>query len=199
VRVGQNFGAAGSATAVTASQNVAVTTSWQRYSATFTPPSIVGKTVGAGNHFFIEFVLPLNATFTIDFTGIQVEAGAVTTPFERTPVVDDILRCERYYRRSPAATLFGPAAASNTNQPSLQWELDPPMRVAPTITFVGQITLTDYFSVNLSATSPAVSTMLSTPTGGFMIFAAAFSGVVAQRLYGIDPRGTGYAELVAEL
>lgn len=136
VRVGQNFGTGGSATVTTATQTVALTTSFARYSATFTPASITGKTIGAGHHFFVEFGLALNSTFTFDIAGVQAESGSVMTPFERTPIMDDLSRCQRYCYRvtipDAAGYYFYGVWAATSLADVVIWVA---MRATPTVTF----------------------------------------------------------------
>jgi hypothetical protein len=79
----QYFGAGVSSPMVnsTVASSIALTNSWTRYSYTFTVPSIAEKTMDETNYIQILFNLPLNATFTIDLWGVQLEAGAVATAF----------------------------------------------------------------------------------------------------------------------
>lgn len=97
VNLTQYFGTGGSPSAdvVQNGQAVTITTSWARYSVTFTLPTIVGKTLGSnGNSATIvrlwysagtNFNTPSGSiglqTATIDVTGVQVERSYLT-PFE---------------------------------------------------------------------------------------------------------------------
>jgi hypothetical protein len=106
VQLIQGFGTGGSPsanTSTTVTSNVAVTTSWQRFSYQVNVPSISGKTLGTStNNSTIALVLtmPLNATFTIDIAQVQLEPGTVATPFERRPIGTELALCERYYEKS---------------------------------------------------------------------------------------------------
>jgi hypothetical protein len=99
----QNFGSGGSATVNTANlATVAVTTSWTRVTATFTVPSISGKTVGTSSYLRIDigtgtYYIP--ASNTTEITGIQLEVGETATPFEHRSYGDELARCQRYYRK----------------------------------------------------------------------------------------------------
>jgi hypothetical protein len=100
VGVQQNFGSGGS-TAVTQefTSAFAVTTSWVRYSQTFTLASIAGKTLGTNNYLSVYATMPLNATFTLDTWGWQVEYGSKATPFQTasggSPQAE-LAMCQRY-------------------------------------------------------------------------------------------------------
>jgi hypothetical protein len=99
----QNFGVSGSADVDTiAATNVSIGTSWTRYSYTVALPSIAGKTIGANNYLHYKFYLPLNATFTFDLWGMQLEAGSVATPFTTATgtLQGELAACQRYYYRN---------------------------------------------------------------------------------------------------
>ena len=104
--LGQSFGTGGSpsATVFTAMTSQSITTSWARYSATLTVPSIAGKTIGTNSNDYLAVTLQsatINATQTIDIWGVQVEAGSVATPFRRSsPTLQgELAACQRYYYR----------------------------------------------------------------------------------------------------
>jgi hypothetical protein len=101
----QKFGAGGSPSAdvtTNAATNVAVTTAWQRFTYTLTVPSITGKTIGTDgtDHLRLLIRCPLNQNFTLDLGQVQVEPGPVATPFERRPIAQELLLCQRYFSKS---------------------------------------------------------------------------------------------------
>jgi hypothetical protein len=98
----QNFGSGGSSEVGTAATAFSLTTSWQRFSVSFTMPSISGKTIGANSYMDVRWNLPLNTTYTIDTFGWQLEAGSVATPFARatTTLQGELAACQRYYEIS---------------------------------------------------------------------------------------------------
>lgn len=77
------------------------TTSWQKFSATWTMPSIVGKTIGANNSIELSIALPRNTTFTVDIWGVQLETGSSVTAFQTATgnIANEVLACNRYYFR----------------------------------------------------------------------------------------------------
>lgn len=111
----QYFGTGGSPSALVTNYvgQVTLSTSWTRHQATFTVPSISGKTLGTNNNHCGIFYLWCSAgstynsrtgslgiqNSTFQFWGVQVEAGSVATPFERRPQQVELALCQRYYYR----------------------------------------------------------------------------------------------------
>jgi hypothetical protein len=111
----QRFGSGGSAeTSTTVTSNIAVTTSWQRFSYTFAVPSIAGKTVGTGSYLTMDVYHPINTTFTVDTFGWQLEAGSAATPFETATgtIQGELAACQRYYEKGGVFTATPGAAGS---------------------------------------------------------------------------------------
>ena len=102
----QVFGSGGSTaveTSIATSQTT--TTSWQKYTATVTFPSVSGKTIGAGSYLELLFINPNNETFDIQIAQVQLEKGGVATNFEIRPIGEEISLCQRYFCKSfPLAT-----------------------------------------------------------------------------------------------
>jgi hypothetical protein len=94
----QVFGTGGSSeVAGLASGNINITTSWTRYSYTGTLSSISGKTIGTDSYAAFRINFPINATFTVDIWGVQVERGSIATEFEQRFIGDELRLCQRYY------------------------------------------------------------------------------------------------------
>lgn len=115
--VDQNFGSGGSATVEpTITPSAAnFTTTWAKYTATVTLPSISGKTVGSGN--FVGFRIRNFSTLTsgtFDIAQVQLELGSVATPFTTATgnPQGELAACQRYYEKSysqgtdPGASVF---------------------------------------------------------------------------------------------
>jgi len=112
IAVFQYFGLGGSPSASTvtvAASNVAVGTSWAKYTYTLTMPSLSGKTIGTNgtDGIWLEIRVPINTTFTFDLAQVQLEAGPVATPFESRPIGTELALCQRYYLKSNAGTSNG--------------------------------------------------------------------------------------------
>jgi hypothetical protein len=131
VELEQGFGSGGSPSAFTYATpaiTVSLTTVWQRFTATFTVPSIAGKTIGTNNDDFLSLSIWLDAgsthntranslgqqSGTYHFAQVQVELGAVATPFERRPITNEIQLCQRYYCKSYAIDT-NPGTATTVN------------------------------------------------------------------------------------
>ena len=117
----QSFGSGGSPSSAVDSYagNVTLSTSWQRYSVTYTLPSIAGKTIGtadATSYLLTSLWVSAGTDFnartgsigiqsnTFDIWGVQLEAGAVATPFRRNAnsLQGELAACQRYYYRTVA-------------------------------------------------------------------------------------------------
>ena len=99
----QRFGSGGSSeTSTTVASSIALTTSWQRFTYTFTVPSIAGKTVGTGSYLTMDVYHPINTTFTVDTFGWQLEAGSNATAFQTATgtIQGELAACQRYYYRN---------------------------------------------------------------------------------------------------
>ena len=100
----QYFGSGGSAAQVGIPvQSFNITTSWARYSYSGTMASIAGKTIGTSSYIQLQLTGP-TATSTMDYWGVQVEAGSVATAFQTATgtVQGELAACQRYYFRASA-------------------------------------------------------------------------------------------------
>ena len=106
----QNFGVGGSAV-VDKRISYTTSTSWQRFTFTFTLDSISGKTIGSSSYLLLQPIEYGASTgnFTYDIWGVQVELGPVATPFERRPIATELLMCQRYFYNNPVQ--YGPATS----------------------------------------------------------------------------------------
>jgi hypothetical protein len=134
----QRFGSGGSGAVTLNGSAVSVTTSWQRFTSTFTIASVSGKTIGTNSYLEVGFRIPLNVVEIIDIWGVQLEAGSVATPFQTasggSPQAE-LAMCQRYYWRSTAGSnfqSFGSGSATSTTQAYVHVVNPVTMRVAPT-------------------------------------------------------------------
>jgi hypothetical protein len=137
--INQVFGTGGSA-----NQNYgyspgwAITTNWQRFTYTFTVPSIATYTIGTGSFVQFQFARVLDAlSHTIDIWGVQVESGSVATPFTTNTANPqaELAACQRYYYRHAVGSMQPVSLAFYWSATQLQTTIPFPvtMRAAPTL------------------------------------------------------------------
>jgi hypothetical protein len=169
VRVSQNFGSGGSADVnVDFATSVSITTGWTRYSYTAAIPSISGKTIGTGSSLVASIWLPINATFTFDTWGWQIEYGSKATPFQTasggSPQAE-LAMCQRYYVRLGGGSAYDTLAvgfAVSTSTMSGFTKLPTTMRTAPTS--IDFSTLATYDGTTITGTPDSVS-LVTAETG----------------------------------
>jgi hypothetical protein len=190
VNVQQSFGTGGSPSATV---NVAATgtpvtlsTSWARYSATFSLPSISGKTLGsnfdtstilnlgfssgATNNAFYGNIGVQTATFQL--FGVQVEGGSAATPLETLDPPMDLANCQRFYQTFAVFALGYNAAGGNVWG---TWPFAVVMRGTPSITYSGQSYANASALATYSVNAAAIVTQATVTATG----QAAGSGTVA--------------------
>ena len=171
VSVVQTFGSGGSPSGdvQTAGGKTAITTSWARYSVTFAVPSISGKTIGTANDDALnvrlwtsagtDFNAPTNSlgiqNATIDFWGVQVEAGSVATAFQTATgtLQGELAACQRYYWRAGGDSgyqPFGLGRATATTTATMLINNPVPMRTKPSSVDFANLGLGDFVSVSSS-------------------------------------------------
>jgi hypothetical protein len=142
----QNFGSGGSADVNTFVVKHTVSTSWERYTASVTVPSISGKTLGGSSYLNLLIWVSAGSTFnsstdslgiqsnTFDIWGVQLEAGAVATPFRRNApsIQAELAACQRYYLAVPDESIVLSSGVTYTS-----WLFPTTMRVGPTLSIVG--------------------------------------------------------------
>jgi len=98
----QSFGSGGSGTNNQNEGTIAtIGTTWQRFTYTFTPDSISGKTIGDGSFAQVALQVVDSGTNTLDVWGVQLEAGPVATPFKLAgggSKAAELALCHRYFQ-----------------------------------------------------------------------------------------------------
>lgn len=221
IELSQNFGSGGSPSAQVNTPLGAVTlsTSWARYSATITIPSISGKTIGTtANTSYLELNLwtssgATNATrassigiqnFTADIWGVQLEAGSTATAFQTATgtIQGELAACQRYYWRSTSTTaaslgFLGWGLATATTGGWLQIPISVPMRVAPTLLESASIEITN-INNTYALSSLSLQASSSAPSTGAASFAS--TGLTLNAMYFFRTSASGgYIAFGAEL
>ena len=207
-RIAQNFGTGGSpsATVYTDGAAIALTTSWARYTATFSVPSITGKTFGTNNDSFLGVVLQLNTTsaITIDLWGFQLEAGSVATAFQTATgtLQGELAACQRYYYRANSSSSYGWIGSGigyNTTSAAISTVLPSQMRVPPTAVEFSTLALNDGTN-NTTVTTCTIDTNQTANNTAVCNISAA-SGIVQYRPYYIrmNASASAYIGFTAEL
>ena len=160
VNLTQNFGSGGSSAVSVDGQKVAISTSWARYSLTFSVPSVSGKTIGTSSFLQFAFYMSAGADYnqavdslgiqnnTFDVWGAQIEAGNTATAFQTATgtLAGEFAAACRYYQiwggvdsKFPVARGYG-----GTGEP-LYYPISFPveLRTTPTVTFSGTWTTTN--------------------------------------------------------
>jgi hypothetical protein len=138
VTVEQNFGSGGSANASGLSftdGTFTTTTSWQRFTFSFTLPSLSGKTIGTNSYVFLGFRQASASGSVLDIWGVQLEAGAVATPFEVEDIGTTLEKCQRYFIKwtseNAAFTAWALGAATSGTSANIYFSFPVRMRAAP--------------------------------------------------------------------
>ena len=126
--LGQNYGTGGTPTAgeTINGESWTLTSTWTRYSHTFTTNTLSGKTFGTDNNDFLAIEIWFQwgasqktrvgaataedfvGSGTIDIAQIQLCAGSAALPFQPKSFSDELEVCQRYYEKSyPYATAVG--------------------------------------------------------------------------------------------
>ena len=223
VSIQQDFGSVGGSGGVqTAAGKVAITTSWARYSVTVAVPSISGKTIGTSNDDHLGIRLWTSAgtdfntattslglqTATIDFWGVQVEAGSVATAFQTATgtLQGELAACQRYFWKAGGGhnTVYGNGFAGSTTKIYTLVNVPVSMRTkSPTLGY-SNLRFTDFgAAVTLS------NLVIYTTTGGAGSVAtnelfqldATVTGATANRPYTLQNSDStsGYLQFDAEL
>lgn len=88
------------------------TSSWSRFSSTFTIPA--GSITGA-NCFPVVITAAAGSSADVYFTGVQLEKGSVATSFKRAAgtLQGELAACQRYYYQASGQTHYGALIATN--------------------------------------------------------------------------------------
>ena len=116
-----------------ASDVSSLTSSWVRYSRTFT----ISVTPHSNNKaLFIQLRTPSSgsgSTGTLEITGAQCEFGDTMTDFEHIPPADDLVRCERFYHQTQGRMSWMTNVNGSDHHKPIQFPVT--MRTSPSVSF----------------------------------------------------------------
>jgi hypothetical protein len=192
VNCSQNFGSGGSASVIVAGTKIAITSSWARYSATFSVPSVSGKTIGTGSHIFANIWISAGSDFntatdslgiqsvTVDFWGIQMEQGSVATAFQTATgtIQGELAACQRYYYSHVTGNSQAIASGFyySTTLARLYVPFKQTMRIAPSANIASG---SSYFTAEGPTVSNATTLTLTRATPSGTTLDMTVSGVTA--------------------
>jgi hypothetical protein len=170
-RVSQEFGSGGSSTVNLTDQTVSLTTSWQRFTLTYSFGVLTGKTIGTSSFVKWLFFAAGSGAANVDLWGVQFESGTTATAFKRNAsnIQGELAACQRYYQQAGAWSGFG----ENTTAiaATIPFQVRPRIST-PTISIIpgGVLSWRSQFAVDVSTTS--FSLVAATPdfTGLWVLF-----------------------------
>lgn len=182
--------------------SVALTSSWQRYTVTFTVPSnatSLGISLYSGTN-----VGTAGAADYWDITGVQLEEGSTATPFRRNgnSVQAELTACQRYYCRYPGGNGASLNGAGNTASMILMsYQFPVEMRAIPSISYSGDLVVSDQIYTDPYASSCTISGAQGVNRRGGRAAFNGFSGVTVARWFSTPGSSVagGYLEANAEI
>tara|TARA_R100000388_G_scaffold69048_2_gene49921 strand:+ start:897 stop:1829 length:933 start_codon:yes stop_codon:yes gene_type:complete len=128
----KNASGGGDYTAIASGSSSAqqITSSWARYTQTFT----ISVDPHANNKCFsIMIRTPSGQGGTLELTGFQAEFGSVATDFEYRPISQELALCERYFQKDISDRAF--VGFGNVANRQVMVRFTTEMRDTPTVTF----------------------------------------------------------------
>ena len=170
----QFFGTGGSPSATVnaiGSTKFSITTSWARYTALISMPTVSGKTIGTNNDSRVDvnFWLDAGSTFntrtvtlgqgskSVEITGVQVENNTVVTAFEARDRTTEQTLCLRYFEKM-TPTVIAYQQANQVYQNGIPYKVS--KRRVPTMSWV-----------TLTATGTGTANVQALDTGYFIHYA----------------------------
>jgi hypothetical protein len=194
----QDFGSGGSAAAkVFTLATFVLSTSWTRYTKTFSVASLAGKTIGVNDNFALTFWTSGGSTYgsrmpglqtnSFDFWGFQLEAGSVATPFTTASgsIGGELAMCQRYYSRFTAGdsySAFTTGIGRSTTAFDAVMYFPVQMRVKPTsLDFSTLASVQNYSLGAVAVTALAINT--NSPTQASLVATVGSSVLLAGTSY----------------
>jgi hypothetical protein len=146
----QEFGSGGSGAVDVNGQSATLSTSWARYSFTFTVPSVSGKTIGTSSFLSQNIWFSAGSTqatqsgsvglqsATFQVWGVQLEAGSTATAFQTATgtIQGELAACQRYfnnYGQLWLTTIYIGGGINGNYSTEMRYPVT--MRTTPTLTY----------------------------------------------------------------
>lgn len=205
----QYFGSGGSSAVTTSIGSFNFETSWQRFTATITVPSIAGKTVTTNTWLGFDFTLPTSSgvirTGSYDIWGVQVEAASSASAFKRSgsTLQEELANCQRYYWRTSTNNTYGDhgiGRSTSSTAATMMLRFPVTFRVVPTSVEYSAVGIFDGFTGLYAITALNLNTNHLT-TDSCTLSATVSSGLSSGQVYFIsnNNNSSGYIGLSAEL
>jgi hypothetical protein len=208
LRLSQNFGSGGSASVDNTATDFTSTTSWVRYSKTFTLASISGKTIGTSSYLNAAIINVTASAVDVDIWGVQLEAGSTATAFQTATgtLQGELAACQRYFVRlvdgsekTAEAITLAQAYGTGGAIAALQWIV--PMRSTPTMTIsaIGHFGIFNASATVLTATGFALTSSGTSSRHGRLDVGVASGLVGGNSGYVLSNSASSTLDITAEL
>jgi len=194
----QQFGTGGSPTVNVPGSvtSIPITTSWARYSSTFSLPSIAGQTIGTGSLLEIAIVsykqdnitfsypsgqFGTNTPITLDLWGMQIESGSSVSPFTSSGgnYNSELQLCQKYYWRSYSSGTNNPLTITGICNGSLSIFIQNPVPMRISSGFV--IDFSNIVVLDTASTYPITAGTATQVNSLITSFNLTASGLTAYR------------------
>jgi hypothetical protein len=215
----QVFGSGGtpSSTINNYAGQVTIGTNWNRYSVTYTVPSIVGQTIGTDNNsvLWLQLWYSAGSAFnsrtgsigiqnnTISIWGVQVEAGSVATAFQTASgsIGGELALCQRYYYRFASGNnaFLGLGTYYTSSSVYLGVYFPVAMRIAPTLDATSGTNFYGISSNNGFDSFNSFTLFRPSTTGAYIFNSSEASGTTGSAGMGEGVNASSYVAFTSEL
>ena len=158
-----------------------LTSDWVKYTASWTVPS------GGLNGLQLNILCSGTSTFTMGVTGVMLQEGSISTPFEHRLFGEELALCQRYFYKSENTNStykrYSIMFVESTVNTRSKYPLPVPMRVHPALTKTGTLAIYNSVGGIINLTAISLNPVFTQNAGlGFRdvcIFAVVGSGLTA--------------------
>ena len=223
IEVGQNYGSGGSPSSQVNYYlgQATLSTSWQRFSFTYSLPSLSGKTLGTTNDGFVQLSLYVSAgtdfnartgslgiqSNTFNMWGLQVEEGSTASEFQTATgtIQGELAACQRYFflegfGKSVAQRIIGAGGYVAAGDANCVLNFPVTMRTTPTLIIA---TGTNYYAFisagNATDNVNSLTIINSSPTAALLYNNTETSSTAGQAAICVVVNNSGSIGFSAEL